>query len=310
MLCHPGSTRNTTKLKTMLQADGPVFMPGCYDAFSARLVEKAGFKAAAISGFCVEATFLGAPDIGLISQTELADVCRRVCGSVDIPVITDVDTGFGGVQNILRTVRLLEQAGIAGFHLEDQTQPKKCPLLPGRSVVSIEEAKDRYAVAMEARTDPDFVIIARTDADACSYDEQIERARAYLDVGVDAVLPMLIQLNGQSFGQLAPDLQMEHVAKVAKDVGGPMMYVGPPPRGYKAADLGQAGVKLISHSLVTLEAAATAMVEILDELYESGMTDKFYRVPDRKPVGAADIMELARVRTYLDLEQRHSSHLK
>lgn len=310
MICHPGTVRNSTKLKAMLQADGPVYMPGCYDAFSARMIEKTGFKAAAISGFAVETTFLGAPDIGLVTQTELGDVCRRICASVDIPVLTDVDTGFGGVQNIFRTVRLLEQAGIAGFHLEDQTQPKKCPLLPGRSVVSIEEAKDRYAVAMEARTDPDFVIVARSDADAQSYDEQIKRVTAYLEMGVDAVMPMLIQVNGESFYQLDPDVQMEHIARMATDVGGPMMYTGAAPRGYRMADLAQAGVKIISHSLVNLEAAATAMTEALDELYHTGATDAFYASPGRRQVTAADMMELVRVQNYLDLEQRHSAHLK
>lgn len=301
----PSKIHPATRLRQLLARDEALFMPGCYDALSARMIETSGFEAAAISGFAVEAALLGGPDIGLITMSELAGHARCVTNAVDIPIITDVDTGFGGVQNIYRTVRAMEQAGLAGLHIEDQRLPKKCPVLPGRIVVSVEEASDRYAVACEARTNPDFLIIARSDADILSYDEQIRRSNAYLSAGADMVLPMMIELDGAPFSNLDPDDQMTQIARTVADLDGPMMYVGPPPAGYGAGDLAQAGVKLISHSAVTIEAAANAMKAILAELREQGVTRNFYeKLPNTLPAGRP-LLDLMRVEHYLDLETRY-----
>lgn len=278
-------------------------MPGCFDALSAKLIENAGFEAAAISGFAVEGAHLGGPDIGLMTLTELVEQAARITDAVNIPVIADVDTGFGGVQNIHRTVRLAERAGLSGIHLEDQTLPKKCPLLPGRKIVSVQEAKDRYAVALEARSNADFIIIARTDADVIGYDQQILRANEYLATGVDCVLPMMIDLNGASFHDLPPDAQMRHIERVVTDVDGHLMYVGPPPRGYTAFDLSAAGIKLISLSAGTINAAATAMMIALNELKSTGRVSLFQENPDRLEASSG-LLQFLGVDFYLDLERR------
>ncbi|MFV2178562.1 oxaloacetate decarboxylase [Actinomadura sp. LOL_016] len=306
----PAAPRPTTRLRELLAADGPVVMPGCYDALSARMIERAGFPAAAISGFAIETALLGGPDIGLMTLTELTDQARRITGAVDIPVITDVDTGFGGVNNIFRTVRSLEQAGIAGFHLEDQVTPKRCPVLPGRTLVPVEEAVGRYTAALEARTDPDFMIIARTDGDAVSYDEQITRANRYLEAGVDAVLPMIMEHDGAGVGTLPSDRQMEIILRTVKDVDGPVMYVGDPPPGYRTADLAQAGVKILSQSAVTLNAAANAMHEVLAELAETGESSGFDARRPRHVEAGRSLMDVMRVDHYLDFELRHTPERK
>ncbi|ASV84894.1 isocitrate lyase family protein [Ochrobactrum quorumnocens] len=292
-----------TNLRQRLDEPGAIYMPGCYDALSAKLIESAGFEAAAISGFALEGAHLGGPDIGLMTLTELVEQSARITDAVNIPVIADVDTGFGGVQNIHRTVRLAERAGLSGIHLEDQTLPKKCPLLPGRKVVALQEAKDRYAVALEARSNTNFIIIARTDADIIGYDEQIMRANEYLATGVDCVLPMMIELNGASFHDLPPDKQMRHIERVVTDIDGHVMYVGPPPGGYTAFDLGAIGVKLISLSAGTINAAATAMMIALGELKSTGRVSLFQEKPERLEAGSG-LLQFLGVDFYLDLERR------
>lgn len=294
-------------LRRLLDAPGAVFMPGCYDALSARMIENAGFPAAAISGFALEAAHLGGPDIGLMTLTELVDQARRITDVVQIPVIADVDTGFGGIQNIHRTVRQAERAGLAGIHIEDQTLPKKCPLLPGRRVVSLAEAKDRYAVALEARRDRDFIIIARTDTDILGYDEQVLRANEYLAAGVDCVLPMMIEYDGQSFSAMNGDAQMKHIERIAGDIGGPVMFVGPPPKGYTANDLASAGIKLISHSAVTINAAATAIRTTLQDLYETGDASRFFENNAHRLEAGPEMLKLMGVDFYLDLERRYTA---
>lgn len=302
----PATARPTTRLRELMRSTEMVVMPGCYDALSARMIERAGFGAAAISGFAVESAHLGAPDLGLITLTELVDQARRITTTVDLPVVTDVDTGFGGVTNILRTVRALEQAGLAGLHLEDQVIPKRCPVLPGRRLVSVAEAVNRYAAALDARTDPDFVIIARTDADAVSYDEQITRANRYLEAGVDAVLPMLIELDGRPFAELEPGRQMAAIERMVSDIDGPVMYVGEPPPQHRPADLAEAGIRILSQSALTLNAAANAMHEVLTELRETGDTAGFDERRPRHVEAGRSLMEVMWLDRYLDFELKHT----
>lgn len=293
-------------LREMLARPGVIHMPGCYDAMSARLIELAGFETAAISGFGVEATLLGGPDIGLMTMTELTQHASRVTNAVDIPVISDVDTGFGGVQNIHRTVREAEAAGLAGIHIEDQALPKKCPVLPGRELVSVSEAADRIAVAIEARRDPEFVIIARTDGDSVSFDDQIERANAYLAAGADLVMPMMVQYNGGSFWELTPDRQMEVISEAVNQINGPVMYVGDAPDGYTSGDLGEAGVKIASPSALTVEASVNAIKSVLQSYRRTLSNAEYYESIEDRVRAGRPILDLVRVDHYLDLEQRHS----
>src|SRR6187455_108569 len=164
----------------------PLIAPGCYDALSARLVEQAGFDAVYMTGFGTTASLIGRPDIGLLSGAEMVDNARRIVSAVDVPVIADADTGYGNAINVVRTVQLYEQAGVAGIQLEDQVMPKKCGHMSGKALIGADEMVGKLQAAVAARTDPDLVIIARTDAVAVQgLDAAIQRARAFAEAGAD-----------------------------------------------------------------------------------------------------------------------------
>jgi len=174
-------------LRERLQAGHSVLMPGVWDALTARLAHQAGFDTVFLSGYCVSGTLLGLPDFGYLTQTEMAEVARRVCGAnPDLQVVVDADTGYGNPLNTIRTVELWRQAGASGLFLEDQVWPKRCGHMSGKQVVERDEwlAKVRAAVAMA----DGLHITARTDARAAvGLDEALERGRAARDLGVDAV---------------------------------------------------------------------------------------------------------------------------
>lgn len=176
------------RLRDLLAGDKLVMAPGCFDCLTARLVAKAGFKAAYMTGSGVSMSALGAPDMGVISYAEVAERARRIADVVDIPVICDVDTGYGGPINVIRTVRELERAGVSAVQIEDQVWPKKCGHEPGRRVVDVAEMVGRIKAAVDARDDEDFVVIARTDARTVhGIDEALERAQAYREAGADVL---------------------------------------------------------------------------------------------------------------------------
>ncbi|SCE22326.1 methylisocitrate lyase, partial [Streptomyces sp. DfronAA-171] len=164
-------------------------MPGAINPLSAKLIEDTGFEAAYLSG-AVLAADLGLPDIGLTTVTEIAARAQQTTRATDLPVLIDADTGFGEPMNAARTVQLLEDAGLAGLHLEDQVNPKRCGHLDGKSVVERDTMSRRVRAAVDARRDPDFLLMARTDARAVEgLDAAIDRAKAYVDAGADAIFP-------------------------------------------------------------------------------------------------------------------------
>jgi len=181
------SQRNA-RLRQLLQAGGPGIVPGATDCFTAKLIEAAGFPVVYVTGGGTANTYLGAPDIGLVTLNELAGLVERISDAVSVPVIADCDTGFGGVANVHRTIRAYERAGASGLHIEDQVFPKRCGHFEGKSVVPVEDMLFRLRAALDARIDPDFLIIARTDARAPEgFEAALERAHAYLDEGADAI---------------------------------------------------------------------------------------------------------------------------
>ncbi|GGP88130.1 methylisocitrate lyase [Streptomyces melanogenes] len=164
-------------------------MPGAMNPYSARLIQEAGFDAVYLSG-AVLAADLGLPDIGLTTSTEVAARAAQTTRVTDLPVLVDADTGFGEPMNAARTLQLMEDAGLAGLHLEDQVNPKRCGHLDGKAVVAVQEMTRRLRAAVDARRDPDFLIMARTDARSVEgLDSAIDRAKAYVDAGADAVFP-------------------------------------------------------------------------------------------------------------------------
>ena len=176
-----------TRLRLLLDNDPPVVAPGAFNALFAKLIEEEGFKAVYLSGAGVANSLLGEPDLGMVTQTEFANLADLVCQAVDIPVIADGDTGYGGVHNVARTIRLYERAGVAAVQLEDQAFPKKCGHFEGKVVVPVEEMVQRIYAAQDARSGDDgILIIARTDARApLGLDEAIDRANRYADAGAD-----------------------------------------------------------------------------------------------------------------------------
>ncbi|MEU1660803.1 methylisocitrate lyase [Streptomyces griseofuscus] len=176
-------------LRGRLQEERLLMMPGALNPLSARLIQDTGFEAAYLSG-AVLAADLGLPDIGLTTSTEIAARAQQTTRATDLPVLIDADTGFGEPMNAARTVQLMEDAGLAGLHLEDQVNPKRCGHLDGKSVVARGEMTRRIRAAVDARRDPDFLLMARTDARAIEgLDAAIDRAKAYVDAGADAIFP-------------------------------------------------------------------------------------------------------------------------
>jgi 2-methylisocitrate lyase-like PEP mutase family enzyme len=163
-----------------------IVVPGAYDCVSAKLVERAGFQAVYMTGYGTSASRLGLPDLGFAGLAEMADHARNMAGAVGIPLIADADTGYGNALNVRRTVQLYEAAGVAALHLEDQMLPKRCGHLAGKQVVPLEEFAQKIRAAVEARTDPDLLIIARTDAIAVTgFDDALRRSEAALKAGAD-----------------------------------------------------------------------------------------------------------------------------
>ena len=183
-----GGRAPRARLRELLAAPAPLVAPGAYDALSARLVEQAGFDAVYMTGFGTTASLIGRPDVGLLSGAEMVDNARRIAAAVDVPVIADADTGYGNALNVVRTVQLYEQAGVAGIQLEDQVMPKKCGHMSGKALIGVEEMAGKVRAAAAARRDPDLVVVARTDAVAVhGLDDAIGRARAYAEAGADVL---------------------------------------------------------------------------------------------------------------------------
>ena len=176
------------RLRALLESGQTIVAPGAFDPLAARLVEEAGFPAVYMTGFGTSAALLGRPDVGLLTMTEMAGNAGRIAACVDIPLIADADTGYGNPINVIRTVGAFEAAGAAGIHIEDQVAPKKCGHLDGKLVIPADEMAAKIRAATEARADPDFVIIARTDARAVEgFEQALARARRYLEAGADAL---------------------------------------------------------------------------------------------------------------------------
>jgi carboxyvinyl-carboxyphosphonate phosphorylmutase len=174
-----------SRLRTLLRRDGMVVAPGAYDCITARLIEQAGFAAVYMTGAGTAAS-LGYPDFGLVTMSEMVANAGRIAGAVDVPVVADADTGYGNELNVFRTVREFERSGVSAIHIEDQEFPKKCGHLEGKEIVSPENYLAKIRAAVAARSDPDFTIIARTDARAVAgFDEAISRANAALAAGAD-----------------------------------------------------------------------------------------------------------------------------
>ncbi len=239
------------RLRALLAEPGLLLMPCCFDAFSAKLIERAGFKLTFMSGFAVSAARLGLPDTGLISYGEMIDQGRNICAAVDIPVIGDADTGYGNPVNVKRTVRGYARAGFACAMVEDQLAPKRCGHTRGKQVVDRAEALARIRAAVDARDGgADLLIMARTDAIAThGLDEALGRAKAFADLGVD----LLFVEGPRTEDEMAAVCRAADRPCVANLVEGGDTPLLPPAR------LEELGYKVACYPLTVFGAAARAM---------------------------------------------------
>ena len=200
-------------------------LPGVPNAAMARQVERTGFDAVYISGAGMANATAGVPDIGLLSMAEVVRLAGYVANAVTIPAIVDADTGFGGAENVARTICELEKAGLAGCHIEDQEFPKRCGHLAGKSVVDLDEMVGRIKAAANARRDEAFMIIARTDARAVEdFDRAVERSRRYLEAGADAIFPEALQ-NADEFKAFASEVKAPLLANMTEFGKSPAPFV-------------------------------------------------------------------------------------
>jgi 2-methylisocitrate lyase-like PEP mutase family enzyme len=180
--------KKTTLLKKLILDKEILVMPGAHDALSAKIIEKVGFHAVTMGGYAASAASIAKPDVSLLTLTEYLTIVRNIVEAVDIPLFVDGDTGHGNVTNVQRTVRLFEQAGVAGLFIEDQVFPKRCGHMEGKQIIPTLEMVAKIKAAVDARMDPDLVIMARTDALAVSgIDEAIERGNRYAEAGADLI---------------------------------------------------------------------------------------------------------------------------
>src|SRR5207247_558198 len=201
------STSKSKRLRELI-TKGAVIMPGVPNAAMARQAERAGFEAVYASGAGMANATAGVPDIGLLTLTEVAQLAGYIAKAVKIPAIVDADTGFGGAENVGRTIRELEAAGLAGCHIEDQEFPKRCGHLAGKSIVDVEEMVGKIKAAVASRRDPNFMIIARTDARGVEdFDRVVERASEYLAAGADAIFPEALQ-SAEEFRDFAKEIDL------------------------------------------------------------------------------------------------------
>ena len=202
----------TTRLRQLLARPGLVMAPGVSDALMARLVAKHGFEAIYMTGAGTSAVRLGMPDVGLMTLGEMADNAQHIAEASGLPLISDADDGYGGVLNVQRTVRSYERAGVAAIHIEDQQWPKRCGHLSGKTLIPAEEMAAKVRAACDARSDPDFVIIARTDALAVEgFEGALARAKAYEAAGADMIF-------------LEAPRTVEQIAQIPKTLKTPALF--------------------------------------------------------------------------------------
>lgn len=237
-----------------------IAIPGVFNPLVSRLAERAGFPAVYLSGAALSAS-LGLPDIGLVTLTEFADEARRITAATRLPLLCDADTGFGEAMNVERAVRCLEAAGVAGIHLEDQVMPKRCGHLSGKHLVAPEEMGAKVRAAVAARRDPDFVIIARTDARGVTdLDDAIRRARLYLDAGADAIFPEALQ-TAEEFREFAKAVPAPLLANMTEFGKGPSLDL---------AVLAEMGYRMALYPVTAFRSALRAAQQTLADLKAKG----------------------------------------
>jgi 2,3-dimethylmalate lyase len=252
--------RPTTRLRQLLALPGVIMAPGVADALNAKLVARHGFEAIYMTGAGTSAVRLGMPDVGLLTMSEMVDNAGRIADSSGLPLIADADNGYGGVLNVRRTIQAYERAGVAAVHIEDQVMPKRCGHLMGKQLVPAAEMTAKIRAAVDARTDADFVVIARTDAVAVEgFDAALERAERYREAGADVLF--VEAPNAEQLPQIAPRLKAPLLYNMA--TSGKTPFLG-------RDEIERLGFKLIIYPNWVMLAAIRAANQVLATLKETG----------------------------------------
>ncbi len=263
MASAPGNTRAT--LRRLVEARRAVVVPGAFNALSARVVEDLGFEAIYVTGAGVTNMWFGMPDQGFMGLHEIAEHTARIRDAVSLPLIVDADTGFGNALNVRHTVRVLERAGADCIQLEDQVAPKRCGHFTGKEVISTAEAVSKIEAAVDARTDPDFLILARTDAAAVDgFDAAIERAQRFAEAGADILFVEAVEEAGQ-IERLPTLLDRPQVMN--------LVIGGRTPIG-DAARLAELGFGIVLYANAALQGAVAGMQKALGALKSTGRVDE------------------------------------
>jgi methylisocitrate lyase len=256
-------------LRKLIEAPGIVVLPGAYDVLSAKLIEQAGFEVVFTSGFGLSASTLGMPDIGLLTMTETLDRVRRVVDAVSVPVVADMDTGYGNPLNVVRTIQECMNLGVAGVILEDQLWPKKCGHMENKTVIPADEHVEKIRAAAYAREDEDLVIIARTDARGpLGLEEAVRRGHAYADAGADVVFIEAPQ-SVDELETIGASFRLPLFANMIE--GGKTPFLS-------AQELERLGFKLVVYPLSGLFAATKAVQDMARHLKAAGTTSGYDRM--------------------------------
>lgn len=250
-----------TRLRAALDLERPLQIVGTVNAYAALLARTAGFRAIYVSGAGVANASFGMPDLGITSLNDVCEDVRRITGAVELPLLVDADTGFGSAFNIARTCRELARAGAAGLHLEDQVQAKRCGHRPGKALVPAEEMMDRLKAAVDARPEPSFVIMARTDAHAVEGQQAaLERALRYVEAGADMIFAEALT---------SLDEYRDFTARVGVPVLANLTEFGRTPL-FTVAELAGAGVRLVLYPLSAFRAMSQAALAVYETIRKDG----------------------------------------
>jgi carboxyvinyl-carboxyphosphonate phosphorylmutase len=285
---------HANEFKRLMLAPEILVVPSAYDALSARVIQQAGFPAIHMTGSGTSASMLGLPDLGFTTITEMAWNAKNICLAVDVPVIMDIDAGYGNAMNTWRCIREFERAGIVGGHLEDQEVPKRCGHLEGKRLISAEEMIGKIEAAVEAREDPDWTIIARTDArEKLGLEEAIRRSREYIAAGADCIF-------------LEAMLSVDEMKQVRDAIDAPLlanMVEGGKTPWLTVKELEEIGYNLVIYPLSGWMAATSILRKMLAELRESGTTQKFWEKYELR-MSFAELFEVFGYSELSDMERR------
>ena len=280
--------------RDVLNKEGIIIAPGAYDVVSAQIIENAGFPVCYITGLGNEASDLGFPDLGLTNSVEIIRRAANIAQVVDVPVVCDADTGFGGVTNLVRTVRMFEVAGVGGIHLEDQTFPKRCGVLAGKKVIGAEAFVKKIGAAIAARKSPEFVIIARTDAKTMGIDEVVRRLNLYVDHGAD-------------MGMLGDFYTFDEYRRIAGEVKAPIVACASDEDhfsiqpNFSIEEWKKMGIKMVLYWHLPLFTAMRAVERAVTALRTRGSTDTL----QNDIVRYRDYEKVVKLSKWLEIDEKY-----